>query len=262
MSPSPSCQVLAVANESPGSTKTTTAIALAISAVESGHQTVLIDLDPNMGATQWLGMPACGRNNIGAILADHYPLGWAEGLAVRTRWSQALAVVPGVGADFDARLSPGIASRLRLALTNTDRFDLAIIDCPAHDRGARIGNALAAASDLIAVTNATWQSLAGVSAAIGTMNNYRESPTLQAQPLRLRGVILGDLREPPQSAPSEHPRALTILQETWPEALTPTIPHSPELANARAAGKSLTALRELHRTLVPVFDKITPQVLD
>lgn len=88
-------QTIMVYSESGGVSKTTTAVSLAMVAAESGRNVLLIDLDPRAATTKWTNVkPREDGLDVGAILADEDPEGWADELAVTSHWTPNLRVLP------------------------------------------------------------------------------------------------------------------------------------------------------------------------
>lgn len=256
-------QVLAVYNASPASTKTTTAIALAVQAARSGLRTLLIDLAPNGTATRWLeARPTRRRSRVGSILHDVYPIGWGRKLAVPTRIPRLRLIAASGTSKREARSATG--DRLRLALAEMDDVDVVVIDCPRQEGRVRVLNALTAATDLIVTTTAAVPSIAGAMAAIATTERFRQSATARgADPdalLRLRGIVVTDSHEP---APTQERLAWRLLQDRWPEqVLEPGIPYLPAIDTVRQGRRQFLAGTGDHPMHSDHCAQLAPQVID
>src|SRR5215216_1816177 len=66
--------IFAIANQKGGVGKTTTAVNLAASVAEAGHETLLVDLDPQCNATVALGLPKDSEVSVYDCLAEDRPL--------------------------------------------------------------------------------------------------------------------------------------------------------------------------------------------
>lgn len=220
-------QILAVAHAHSGTTGTTTAVALALEAARADQSVLLIDLSLDGDATKWLGATPWEKGqHVGSIFADRYPVGWARELAVPTRSSPNLWVVP--AADKHPRRARRVmGGQLRIALTTVDDFDVVVIDCgPGHSDG-RLTSALIAATDLIVVSSARDENLTEVTHVIETLDCFRRSAILrgidETTLVRLRGIVVEDH----SGRTGRHwlARMTGPTGETWPEhVLTPVLP--------------------------------------
>lgn len=66
-------RVIAVANQKGGSGKTTTAVNLAAALAGRGHKTLLVDLDPQANATNWLLADGASRPTVYDVLVGDEP---------------------------------------------------------------------------------------------------------------------------------------------------------------------------------------------
>ncbi len=175
-------RVIAVANQKGGVGKTTTAVNVAAALADSGHQVLLIDLDPQGNASQALGLTR------GAAEVDVYDV-LVDGRAVQD--AIVSTRVPGVdcvpasvdlaGAEVELVALEGRETRLRDALRASELGDkIVLIDCPPS-LGLLTVNALAAANELFVPIQAEFYALDGVGQLIRTMELVRSSlnPDLQ-----------------------------------------------------------------------------------
>lgn len=264
MTAAPSAQVIAVCNDSPASTRTTTAVGLATEAARAGLRALLIDLDPDGGATRWLGVrrrPWITRGrDVEAILRDIYPIGWARDLAVRSRWHHLLQIIPTSGRTVREGNDD---TRLRLALTAVEDFDVVVIDCPPRGEDMRFRSAVAAATDVVMATSRHPQSLVGLKESTARLWNIRRAAAgSRMDPgsrRRLRGVVVGS----PDRARSGADAPLTELQEgTWPDRmLEPAIPYLPGMDRIRRARRYFGGHGARGALLAEHFEQIATQLI-
>jgi chromosome partitioning protein len=144
--------IISVANEKGGVAKTTTVVSLAGALIESQHDVLVIDLDPQANLTLALGVdPAKVRRSIANVLLDSASL-----LSTSRETSlPGLDLVPSNAEMSSAeRFLPvrqNYHSLLRSSLENLLSYSFVLIDCPPS-LGAVTWNALTAANLLIIPT--------------------------------------------------------------------------------------------------------------
>lgn len=191
-------QVIAVYSESGGVSKTTTAMSLAMSAAKAGERTVIIDLDPRAAATRWMDVaPKSDGLDVGAILADEDPTGWAEDMAVQSPWSSYLRMIPssrnvsvreGEQADFaDLRLKSSLEGL---------NADVVVIDCPNRQGGPLILSALTAADTVVYAAKPDEDGVNGVEGARTSVERFRRSRRVLGldNPISEAGIVVGAFR--------------------------------------------------------------------
>lgn len=155
--------VVAVVNQKGGVGKTTTAINLAAALAETGHSTLLLDLDPQANSTSGLGLdPARVRLNIYHLLTGEAQV---EDVIQPTA-SQGLSIVPShidlAGAEIELAGMEDRESLLRNALSSMPAgIDVALIDCPPS-LGLLTLNALVAATSMLIPTQCEYFALEGL----------------------------------------------------------------------------------------------------
>ncbi|WP_454083470.1 ParA family protein [Georgenia sp. Marseille-Q6866] len=265
MHPTLDCQVLAVTHAHPGMSGTTTAVALALEAARAGQSVLLIDLSLDGDATRWLGATPWEKSrDIGSIFADGYPIGWARELAVPTRHSPKLWVIP--ASDNLSRKAPrATGGHLRIALTTVDDFDVVIIDCgPGHTDG-RLTSALVAATDLVVVSSASEENLTEVAHVIETLDRFRRSAAScgidETTLVRLRGIVVED----DGGATGRHRTSRTTnpVSKTWPEhVLTPAVPPGTTPGKAPQTGERSKDQWAPGGQLSTLYAQLAAQVID
>lgn len=185
-------QTVAVANQKGGSGKTTTAVNMAAALSELGHRVLLVDLDPQSSASDWLGV----ADSEGALHAALLKGGELRGL-VRETAIERVAIIPASSALWEAEsdLTRKLAweSRLRRGLDSIDgrAFDVCLIDCPPS-LGALSVNALTAAHAVLVTVEASAMALAGVAGLVDLIENVRAHAGNPE--LRLGGLLVCRVR--------------------------------------------------------------------
>ena len=162
--------VFAIANQKGGVGKTTTAVNLAASVAEAGHDTLLVDLDPQCNATVALGLPKDIEPGIYDCLTGDTTV--AD--AARPTPFERLSVVPATpelaGATVELPRIPGSESRLRERLGAVrERFLFTLLDCPPS-LGPLTVNALVAADRVIVPVQTEYFALEGLAGLLDTLS--------------------------------------------------------------------------------------------
>lgn len=225
-------------SEAGGVTKTATSLSLAMVAALSGRRTLLVDLDPRAASTKWLGVePHEPGLDVGAILADNDPAGWADDLAVQSDWHANLSCIPSARsvANRESDGNEFADLRLKTALDGTS-FETVIIDCPNRQGGPLTRNALNAADGVIYAAIANAGGLDGYEGAAHTVNVWRRYREKIGAPNNLEelGVVVGAVREVVMSRTTRW--ALDTLRDAE-VLLTPIIPHRVIVEESQAAGQ-------------------------
>ena len=164
-------RIVAIANHKGGSAKTTTAVNLAAALGELGRTVLLIDLDPQGSATDWLGSQLADRAVLDAYLAR------ADLSSVATKTSApGVDLVPSspwlVATDRaeEIAISLGIIATLERL---EPHWDHVLIDCPPS-QGGLAAAALTAAPHVIIPVETRALALTGLVSLLGTMGAIRE----------------------------------------------------------------------------------------
>ncbi len=178
---------IAVFNQKGGVGKTTTAVSLAVALVQAGARVLLVDLDAQSNATQFLGIN-CGAATWGAFRLLTVP---EEFCPQRSIALPGLDVVPGNFDDHslnlelskDARTGH---SRLDAALSrHAVAYDYVIVDCAPTLSRTTLNALVAAPSVLVPIELAHAAAMAAVN-LYGVLETFRI--TLQPR-LHLLGVL-------------------------------------------------------------------------
>lgn len=230
-------QTIMVYSESGGVSKTTTAVSLAMVAALAGKKVTLVDLDPRAAATKWIGVePKEPGLDVGAILADEDPEGWAEDLAVPTAWSENLHIVPSGRAvsNRERDTADYLDIRLRTSLIG-NTSDLVVIDCPNRQGGPLTQSALNASDTVVYAARPTIDGIDGYEGAKLTVEKYRQSRERMGLPDHITeaGIIVGGYKD--TVTPRAVAGSVDDLRETG-MLLTPLVPERTIIQEARLAG--------------------------
>jgi len=162
--------VFAIANQKGGVGKTTTAVNVAASIAEAGHDTLLVDLDPQCNATVGVGLPKNAGPNVYDCLGGE--LSVVE-LARPTAFDHLWAVPASpdlAGANVELPRMPGSETRLREQLGDVrERFLFTLLDCPPS-LGPLTVNALVAADRVIVPVQTEYFALEGLAGLLDTLS--------------------------------------------------------------------------------------------
>jgi chromosome partitioning protein len=162
--------IYAIANQKGGVGKTTTAVNVAANIAEAGHETLVVDLDPQCNATVGLGLPKDAHPNVYDCLAGEETLD----SAARSTDIAHLAAVPSTpelaGANVELPRLPGSETKLREALGDVrERFLFTLLDCPPS-LGPLTVNALVAADRVIVPVQTEYFALEGLVGLLDTLS--------------------------------------------------------------------------------------------
>lgn len=173
-------RIVAIANHKGGSAKTTTAVNLAAALGELGRKVLVIDLDPQGSATNWLGVQLADR----AIL-DVYLTHADLSRIAKTTSAPGVEVIQAspwlVATDRAEEIAISLGIIATLERLQPD-WDHVLIDCPPS-QGALATSALAVASNVIVPVESRTLALTGLVSLIGTMDAIRErlNPALKLE---------------------------------------------------------------------------------
>lgn len=165
-------RIIAIVNQKGGSGKTTTSVNLAATLAVSGRRVLLVDLDPQYSATQWMDISDVGRG-VFDLLAD--PENTPTESLIRSTPCENVSIIPSsswlVGAEKAMAGEPGAEQCLREKLGElADKpFDYILIDCPPT-LGVLTVNALNAARELLVPVECHVMGLHGLAQLMKTVD--------------------------------------------------------------------------------------------
>jgi chromosome partitioning protein len=167
-------KVIAIANQKGGCAKTTTVVNLAASVATKGKRVLVIDLDPQGNASQWLGSTGAGHGAYELFTQESdvnslYQTTNVENVSLIMA-SRDLAKVERVPLD-----AVGVESRLkqRLTLLDQNNWDFVLIDTPPT-LGLLTLNAMTAAHNLLIPVTTHVMTLTGVAQLVQLFEEVKE----------------------------------------------------------------------------------------
>ncbi len=228
---------IAVANQKGGVGKTTTAVNLCAAAALTGHNCLIIDLDPQGNATTGLGVDKKPRD--GAYLLVTSPQRAIE-TTVRTRIKR-ISAVPSSPTLPDAENSPLPDRALRLRASKqllAPFYDYVFVDCPPS-LGFFPTNALNCCDSVLVPIQCEYYAMEGLTQILSQVAAIKRTSNPD---LEIEGILL-TMYEP--SAFSEE--VIDEVQSHFPDLVCETkIPR--DIALAEAPSHGLTILDYDHRS--------------
>lgn len=169
-------EIIAIANQKGGVGKTTTAVNLSSAFALLGHETLLVDMDPQGNATSGVGFDKSAFDpNIYDVLVDLMPLEKAVKAAAMAKLSVAGANNDLAGAEIELVSALARESRLKGALAAIkSRFSFILIDCPPS-LGLLTVNALNAADKVIIPIQGEYYSMEGLAQFLGAVDKIKQA---------------------------------------------------------------------------------------
>jgi chromosome partitioning protein len=219
--PHRSPRIIAVANQKGGSGKTTTAVNLAAALADAGQRTLLVDLDPQANATNWLLHDNVRvARTVHDVLVDETQLLDAAVLASAV---DNLDVIPSslklATADLQLASELGGELFLRNRLDgNIAHYRFIVIDCsPALD--LIVVNALVAADEVLIPVPPDHLNMEGLDQLLTTVTKVRRlfNPTL-----RVLGVVISRF----DARGSAAKEAAALIRESLGERVFESVVHA------------------------------------
>jgi chromosome partitioning protein len=172
-SATPTCKVIALANQKGGVAKTTTTLNLAVAFAEEGHRVLCIDMDPQGNLTMSQGIdPDTLERSMYDVLVHHLPI---REVIQKREVDVACASIDLAGAEIAMSTMIGRERSLQKALKGIEGdYDFAFIDTPPS-LGLLTINALTAAHKVIVPVQCEYLSMRGLIQLQNTLAMIREN---------------------------------------------------------------------------------------
>lgn len=166
-------RIIACVNQKGGSGKTTTAVNLAATLGERGKRVLLLDLDPQASATNWLGITDAGRGLLDAFsgaadLLDLVQSTPAPGVEIIGSSAWLLGVDKALAGEVAAETI--LRAKLRAL---PEKWDYILIDC-APTLGILTVSGLTAAREILIPVEAHVMALSGLAQLLNTIAVVRD----------------------------------------------------------------------------------------
>ncbi|MEI8403204.1 MAG: ParA family protein [Alcaligenaceae bacterium] len=167
-------KVIAIVNQKGGCAKTTTVVNLAAAIAEKGKRVLVIDLDPQGNASQWLGSTGAGANaydllmqecDVNSVLTESNVVN--VGLIASTRLLAKVERAPVDDIEIETRL------KNRLSALSPKKWDFVLIDTPPT-LGVLTLNAMNAANFLLIPVTTHVMTLTGVAQLVQLFEEVRD----------------------------------------------------------------------------------------
>lgn len=227
-------ETLAVVNQKGGVGKTTTSVNLGSYLADSGHPTLIIDLDPQANATSGVGLKVAENTaTLYEVLLGQVPIANAI-QATTVKNLNIIASIPDLaGGAVELMDQPYREYRLRRALKEIKpNYHFILIDCPPS-LGLLTVNGLAAADRLLIPVQCEFYALEGLNQLLQTVELVRKhlNPRLQ---------VLGAVLTMYDRRVALSRKIVREVRRTFPgHVFESIIPRNTELAEAPSAGKTI-----------------------
>lgn len=227
--------VIAVTNQKGGVGKTTTSINLSYSLAQSGHNTLLVDFDPQGNATSGLGVDKNKlENTVLDVIQNTVPL---SAVTMPTAYKN-LSLVPAkpelANAEVELAKADRRFTRLKDSLNGYDGYEFIIIDSPPSLSLLTV-NGMIAADYILLPVQAEFYALEGLGQLLETIQLIRKgmNPTLD-----LLGVLVTML----DSRTTLSQQVYDEVKKHFPaKVFETTIPRNVRIAEAPSHGEPVGA---------------------
>lgn len=227
--------VIAVTNQKGGVGKTTTSINLSYSLAQSGHNTLLVDFDPQGNATSGLGVDKNSlEKTVLDVIQNTAPL---SAVTMPTAYKN-LSLVPAkpelANAEVELAKADRRFTRLKDALSGYDGYDFIVIDSPPSLSLLTV-NGMIAADYILLPVQAEFYALEGLGQLLETIQLIRKgmNPTLD-----LLGVLVTML----DSRTTLSQQVYDEVKKHFPaKVFETTIPRNVRIAEAPSHGEPVGA---------------------
>ena len=227
-------EIIALANQKGGVGKTTTAVNLSAALATLGHETLLVDMDPQGNATSGVGFDKHEfEPNIYDVLVDLMPLEKVIKASALKKLSVAGANNELAGAEIELVTALARESRLKGALSAVKaRFEFVIIDCPPS-LGLLTVNALNAADKVVIPIQGEYYSMEGLAQFTAAVERIKNSLNKM---LDVEGGVL-TMFDPRMTLSSQVKDE--VVKFFGPKMFQSIIPRNVRLAEAPGFGQSI-----------------------
>ena len=247
--------VIAIANQKGGVTKTTTAITMARILGKLGYRVGLVDLDPQMSATEACGISekqaeghsvAESLKRKGGMSMDKLMVEIAQNV-----WFVPSHIDDLTQAQRELLTVVGRDTKLKRVLEQVEDIDIFILDCPPNLEMLTI-NALAAATHVIIPVKPVIQDLRGLRLLLKTLWEVDEvNPGI----FDMKRVLFAFYKDY-----NEHKRALAVVQSDGLEVFNTKIGESVQVAEGPGVYKTIIDYAP-HNPRVAEYEQFTQEVL-
>ncbi len=226
--------IIAIANQKGGVGKTTTAVNLSACLARMGRRVLLVDLDPQANATDYLGLknPDNEMESSYALIADKSP----NFKSIIKPVTPNLQLAPGhiALAEMDIKLFNAINREARLARALeqlSGDFDYAIVDC-APNLGITTVNAFCAATQVIIAIQTNWFAYEALRRLMAIIQDVIDESNPDLSVYALATIH--------RSTVNVNREVLAKIKQDFTDlALETTIPHTATLVESSAAHQTI-----------------------
>lgn len=227
-------EIIAIANQKGGVGKTTTAVNLSSALAVLGHETLLVDMDPQGNSTSGVGFDKREFDpNMYDVLVDLLPLEKTIKASLLQKLFVAGSNSELAGAEIELVSALARESRLKGALSAVkNRFSFIIIDCPPS-LGLLTVNALNASDKIIIPIQGEYYSMEGLAQFTSAVDRVKN---VLNRKLELEGGVLTmfDSRMTLSNQVKEE-----VVKFFGPKMFDSIIPRNIRLAEAPGFGQSI-----------------------